>query len=55
MKCGICGVKKVKDLSQGLGPDRHLFCTECRAHQWGDRWISREDWEKEFENFVLGD
>jgi len=43
MNC--CKNKKIKDLTQGLGEERHFFCVTCRAHYWRGVFYDRKQWE----------
>lgn len=43
---GCCKNPKTKDLTQGLGPDRHMYCEKCKAHEWQSRQYSKKEWEK---------
>ncbi len=45
--CHICGGKRVKDLTQGLGPDRHIYCLDCKGHHYKGRWVTRKQWDIE--------
>lgn len=43
MNC--CSNPKVKDLSQGLGDDRHLYCVTCKSHTYRGQVYDRQQWE----------
>ena len=41
-----CKEPTIKDLTQGLGPDRHLYCEKCKSHEWRGREYSKKEWEE---------
>lgn len=43
MNC--CSNPQVKDLSQGLGEHRHLYCTSCKSHAWKGTMYTRQQWD----------
>lgn len=46
-----CDHKGKRDLTQGLGDERHSYCPKCKAHIWrGLVWTA-----KELEAYVNGD
>ena len=42
MNC--CLVPKIKDLTQAIGPERHLFCANCKAHLWHGKQYTANEW-----------
>lgn len=40
-----CDKPQQKDLTQGLGPDRHIYCQSCKAHQYDGKFYTRQEWE----------
>lgn len=43
MNC--CSNPQIKDLSQGLGELRHLYCASCKAHTWRGVFYTRQEWD----------
>ena len=41
-----CNKPEVKDLTQGLGNDRHMYCTHCGAHEYDGRQYTRAEWNR---------
>ncbi len=41
-----CGSPAVKDLSQGLGENRHFYCCNCKSHKWKGSFYTRQEWEE---------
>ena len=46
-----CMHKNRKDLTQGLGDERHIYCPDCKWHLYKDREWSKEEWENYIENY----
>jgi len=42
MRC--CANPMVKDLSQGLGAERHYYCQRCKAHVWRGVKYTAKEW-----------
>ena len=40
-----CDTPQVKDLTQGLGPDRHYYCAHCKSHLWKGEIYTKKEWE----------
>lgn len=40
-----CDKPSWKDLTQGLGEERHYYCSRCRAHIWRGRFWTYETWK----------
>ena len=38
-------VHEWKDLSQGIGPVRHYYCTKCKSHVFRGKTYSAKEWE----------
>lgn len=43
MQC--CKSPQIKDLSQGLGDERHYYCSACKSHLWRGAQYDRREWE----------
>lgn len=43
MNC--CEKPKQKDLTQGLGVYRHMFCQSCKSHEYAGKFYTRDSWE----------
>ena len=44
LKC--CKKRQVKDLSQGLGDERHYYCIECKSHLYKGMACTRKQWDE---------
>ena len=42
MNC--CKKPNIKDLAQGLGEKRHLYCSNCKSHKWDGILYSKKEW-----------
>jgi len=40
-----CDKPQQKDLTQGLGPDRHIYCQSCKAHEYDGKFYTRQELE----------
>jgi hypothetical protein len=40
-----CNHAEKRDLTQGLGVERHYYCSKCGAHWYKGREWSRKEWE----------
>jgi len=40
-----CGAPETKDLSQGIGTKRHMYCSKCKSHYFNDRMWTAKEWE----------
>lgn len=40
-----CEKQNLKDLSQGIGDIRNLFCQSCKSHYYDGNFYSKEAWE----------
>ena len=40
-----CVHRHKKDLTQGLGEERHFYCPNCKSHWYKGRLWSRAEWE----------
>lgn len=43
-----CKHENKKDLSQGLGEERHYYCSDCGSHWYRGKYWTRAEWEKEY-------
>jgi len=50
MICEFCKRDQMKDLTQGLGETRNLYCSRCRAHFYLGRWYSKKEWDEYVED-----
>lgn len=41
-----CNHEKMTSLRPFYGTEDHLYCPECKGHQYGGRWWSKQDWEE---------
>lgn len=46
-----CTCRKIKDLNQGFGDSKHLYCPDCGRHEYNDRGWTREEWAEYVEDF----
>ena len=44
-KMNCCENKQIKDLSQGLGNERHWYCSRCQAHIWKGKFYTAKEWD----------
>ena len=44
MEC--CNKPRIKDLSQGIGPERHLYCQSCQSHTYKGIFYSKLEWDE---------
>lgn len=40
-----CDKPALSDLTNGIGPKRHLFCQKCKAHFYNNRQWTAKEWE----------
>jgi hypothetical protein len=41
-----CSHREHNDLSNGIGPKRHLLCAKCKAHFYDGKFWSAREWEE---------